>query len=425
METQRAGMVGQVERLRPAAELRPIPNRRAARAVERISRLKVAIFIDNFSATGVVINAIAIAGRLSSRGCRVQLIASQARGALIDSVPKGVEVIALLPPTKGESSRRGRLRRSVFAFQRRLKAFAPDILFSAGNHGHLVSALVSLRFPNCRTIVRISNDLDHMIDGKPTRPFSRWLRIAKFRTVAAFADQIVFVSRHLLRSKSVLGSKAIPKTVVIPNGVDVSSVRERAKEPCDHPWLKDIDSIPLVLAIGRFAPQKNMLTLIRALAIARRTRPVRLLLIGSGPLKEELQEEAAALGIDDAVDFVAPVPNPMPFLARASVMALPSWWEGSSNVLLEALACGTPVVASRTAGNAEDVLDFGRYGLLVDPADADGMAVALLSQAGPDVQLPGDRAFDFCREAALEAYADLILGENVVPARISNVGSPG
>ena len=269
--------------------------------------------------------------------------------------------------------------------------------------------------------MRISNDLDHMIDGKPTRPCSRWWRIAKFRAVAAFADQVVFVSRHLLRSKSVLGSEAIAKAVVIPNGVDVRSVRERAKEPCDHPWVTDVDSIPLVIAIGRFAPQKNMPTLLRALAIARRTRDMRLLLIGSGPLKEELQKEAAALGIEDAVDFVAPVPNPMPFLARASVMALPSWWEGSSNVLLEALACGTPVVASRTAGNAEDVLDFGRYGLLVDPGDADGMAAALLSQTGPDVQLPGDRALDFCREAALEAYADLILGQEALPS----VGSPG
>ena len=124
MKTQRSGMVGQVEHLHPVGELRPFAKRRASRQVARLSRLKVAIFIDNFSATGVVINAIAIASRLSSRGCRVQLIASQARGALIDSVPKGVEVFALLPSTGGESSRRGRLRRSVFAFQRRLKAFA-------------------------------------------------------------------------------------------------------------------------------------------------------------------------------------------------------------------------------------------------------------------------------------------------------------
>jgi glycosyltransferase involved in cell wall biosynthesis len=285
------------------------------------------------------------------------------------------------------------------------------VLFSAGNHGHLASVLASRGLPDCRTIVRISNDLDHMIDGKAVKPFSRWWRIAKFRTVAAFADRLVFVSPHLARSEAVLGKAAIRKATVIPNGVDVAAVRGRAEEPISHEWLANLDEQPLILAVGRLAPQKNFGNLLRAVAIARRSRPMRLLLIGSGPLKPELQEQAVDLGISDAVEFMAPVPNPMPFIAGASVLALTSWWEGSSNVLLEALACGTPIVASRTAGSAEDVLDSGRYGLLVEPRDPEGIAAALLHQVGEDARLPGDRALDFNREAALDAYADLIIGE--------------
>jgi glycosyltransferase involved in cell wall biosynthesis len=115
------------------------------------------------------------------------------------------------------------------------------------------------------------------------------------------------------------------------------------------------------------------------------------------------------VGIADAIQILEPMANPMPYIARASVLALPSWWEGASNVLLEALACGTPIVASRTAGNAEDVLDFGRYGLLVDPDDAEGMAIALLLQTSSEAQFPGDRASEFCREAMLNAYVDLIV----------------
>jgi len=372
---------------------------------------KVAIFIDDFSATGVVVNSIAIARRLHDRGCIVQLIASNAEGALIGSVPEGVAVVGLLPAGKADSSRRGRLRRAIPEFRKQLKAFAPDVLFSAGNHAHLASVLVSRGLSSCRTIVRISNDLDHMIDGKPVKPFSRWWRILKFRTVAAFADRLVFVSPHLTRSEAVLGKGALRKAVVIPNGVDAQAARRRAEEPIAHPWFSDVAEQPLVLTIGRLAPQKNFGNLLRAVAVARRSRPVRLLIIGSGPLKSALEKQAAALGIDEAVELIAPVPNPMPFLAGASVLALPSWWEGSSNVLLEALACGTPIVASRTAGSAEDVLDFGRYGLLVDPADAEGMAAALLRQVGEEALLPGKRALDFSRDAALDAYADLILGE--------------
>lgn len=369
------------------------------------------MFIDDFSATGVVVNSIAIARRLRDRGCVVQLIASNAEGALLGSVPEGVAVAGLLPAGKADSSRRGRLRRSVPEFRKQLKAFAPNLLFSAGNHAHLASVLASRGLPHCRTIVRISNDLDHMVDGKPVKPFSRWWRILKFRMVAAFADRLVFVSPHLTRSQAVLGKAAIDKAVVIPNGVDASAVRQRAAEPVVHPWLPATEEEPLVLAIGRLAPQKNFGTLLRAVAIARRSRPIRLLLIGTGPMKSELGDQAAALGIGEAVEFMEPVPNPMPFLAGASVLALPSWWEGSSNVLLEALACGTPVVASRTAGSAEHVLDFGRYGMLVDPGDPEGMASALLRQAGEQALLPEDRALDFSRDDALDAYADLIMGE--------------
>ena len=383
--------------------------------------MKIAIFIDDFSATGVVVNSIAIARRLHDQGCAVRLVASQAEGALLDTVPDGVTVVGLLPAGNTKASRRGRLRRSIPEFRKQLKAFAPDVLFSAGNHGHLASVMASRGLSRCRTVVRISNDLDHMIDGKPVRPFSRWWRVLKFRTVAAFADRLVFVSPHLLRSEAVLGKGAIRKAVVIPNGVDAEAVRKRAAEPVSHRWLSDVGEHPLVLAVGRLAPQKNFDNLLRAIAIARRSRPVRLLLIGSGPLKQALQKHAAALGIGEAVEFMAPVSNPIPFIAGASVLALPSWWEGSSNVLLEALACGTPIVASRTAGSAEDVLDSGRHGLLVDPGDPEAMAAALLRQAGDDRILPGDRALDFSRDAALAAYADLILGEASPPS----AGLPG
>lgn len=371
--------------------------------------MKLAIFIDDFSATGVVTNAVAIASYLNARGAQVRLIATQAEGPLIDRVPREVSIVGLLPDKNGNSSRHGRLRRSLVAFRMQLRSFSPDVLFSAGNHGHLASVLVSRGLPRCRTIVRISNDLDHMIGGKPSRPFSRWWRVAKFRAVATIADRLVFVSRHLLRSRAVSGKVATEKAAVIPNGVDVEAIRQRAAGSCPHKWCSEASATPLVIGVGRLALQKNFINLVRAVAIARQSREIKLLILGSGPLKAELLKEASALGIEDAVEIIPPVRNPLPYIAQASVLALPSWWEGSSNVLLEALACETPVVASRTAGNAEDVLDYGRYGLLVEPDDPEGMAAALLIQCGNEVQAPGDRAAQFSREAMLDAYAELIM----------------
>ena len=227
------------------------------------------------------------------------------------------------------------------------------------------------------------------------------------RLVIARASRLVLVSRHLLANPLLAAASEAGKVQVIANGVDVDAVRRRAREPLDHPWLAAGDR-STILAVGRFVAQKNFLNLLRALAIARRTRPVRLILIGNGPLRAQVLEESQRAGIADAVDLVEPVANPMPFLARASAVAIPSWWEGASNILLEALACGTPVVASTTAGNAEEVLDGGKYGLLVRPEDPQALAEALLAQTGDDPLLPGNRVDDFDLNVTLAQFGDLV-----------------
>jgi glycosyltransferase involved in cell wall biosynthesis len=143
--------------------------------------------------------------------------------------------------------------------------------------------------------------------------------------------------------------------------------------------------------------------LVRAVAHAARERPLRLIILGGGTTEERLrlQQLARDLGIGDAVHLQDEVANPFPFIARASTFALPSLWEGSSNVLLEALACNVPIVAARSAGNAQEVLGYGRFGLLVEPQDVEGMARAILYQASPGACRPGTRANDFAAATAL------------------------
>lgn len=320
------------------------------------------------------------------------------------SVPAGVKVVGLLPQSSEELPRGARMRRSLAAFRRHLRANSPDLLFSAGNQGHLASVFAAMDVPT-RFVVRISNELDQR-RRKPGSAFARWRRRTKFRLIAARADRLVFVSRRLLRGASAIAG-VDGKSVVIPNGVDVDSVRARMNQPCSHPWLGPGGGVPVVLGVGRLVQQKNFSTLVKAVAEAAKSRPLHLLIIGAGPLDQAPVAEARELNLGQAFQIIPPVENPIPYLARAAVLALPSWWEGASNTLLEALVCNTPVVASRTAGSAEEVLDHGRYGVLVDPEDARAMADALLAQVGPSPVLPGDRAEAFSRSKALEAYAEL------------------
>ena len=363
--------------------------------------MKIAVFIEDFGATGVVRNALAIAGRLAESGQEVILVAARPEGVLRDRAPSGVATVEL----GSGAARRGRkalMRRSIPSLRKFLRDHKPDVLFSGGNHGHLL-CLVASAFLPCRTIVRVSNDLAHGGEGDPN-PLGGALRRLKFRFILNRADRVVLVSHRLLEQVAALDVRLARKAVVIPNGVDAETVREQAEGPDSGFGLAP----PFALATGRLVPQKNFATLLEALAIARRSADLRLLLIGSGPLRGTLEEQARRLGIDGALRIVDPVPNPFPAMKQAEVVVLPSWWEGSSNVLLEALACGTPVVASRTAGSADEILDRGRYGLLVDPDDPDAMASAILQQMGPRTVPPKDRAKSYDRRASLDAYEGLI-----------------
>ena len=369
--------------------------------------MKILVFVEDFGATGVVRNAIAIAARLAEIGHEVTLLAAKPDGVLRETVAATV-VTAALNDAGEEGSRKAVMRRSFLHFRTYLKREKPDIVFSSGNHGHLL-VLAGARFLPCRTIVRISNDLDHWSTDHEAGAWARWTRKLKFRAILTLADRSVLVSNRLLAQVMALDPGLARKAIVIPNGVDVAAVRQQSKGELPDGRLFD-GSAPTILAMGRLVPQKNFATLLEALAIARRSKDVRLLLVGTGPMKTGLLALVEGLGISDAVQMIDPVPNPFPIMKRSAAMILPSWWEGSSNVLLEAIACGTPVIASKTAGNAAEILGEDEYGSLVDPGSPEQLAAAILKQVGPDATLPNDRAQAYDRNVALKAYADLVDG---------------
>jgi glycosyltransferase involved in cell wall biosynthesis len=215
------------------------------------------------------------------------------------------------------------------------------------------------------------------------------------------ADRLLLVSAHLSAHPLLESALAQGKAVIAQNGVALEKVKARAALPCNHPWIND--QVPLVVAVGRLVPHKNLGTLIRAFAAAVLQRPLRLLIVGGGAQAERRRLEllAARLGVADVVRFEGECANPLPLIAGAAAFVLPSLWEGASNVLLEALACAVPIVAARSAGNAQEVLGYGRFGLLVDPLDVRGMSLAILSQTSADPVRPGVRAADFPATVAL------------------------
>jgi glycosyltransferase involved in cell wall biosynthesis len=134
-----------------------------------------------------------------------------------------------------------------------------------------------------------------------------------------------------------------------------------------------------VLSVGRFVPIKNVALLVDALARLRQVdAAAHVLLVGEGPDQRALQQQAARLGIADAVTFAGYIPQDQmaPYYRAADVFALASEFDNSPNVVLEAMASGLPVVATDVGGVAEYVIDE-RGGSLVPRADAEAMARAL------------------------------------------------
>ena len=389
----------------------------------RCVALRIQIFVSDLSATGVVRNAVAIANEAAASGYDVRLLTCSPDGVMRNQIRADVTLVRLTRGDCAGRSRRYQLQQALTEYRRHSRNWRPDIMLSAGNHGHLLSCIAWLGLPG-KKLLRVSNDLRH---GSPSFLTRIW-RDLKFRLVAGLADRLVLVSRahgeHPLLAHHIASGKAL----VIANGVDVESVRAASSHPCPHRWAAD-SSIPIVLAVGRHARQKNFATLLNALAVARARRPIRLIILGDGPKSEtaRLQALVTFLGISKDVDFVPATANPFPYMAAARALALPSLWEGSSNVLLEAMACGTPVIASRTAGDARNVLGDGHYGVLVDPNDIEGLASSLLQQIGTDRVAPGDRASSFARSLAMRRYIRLFdqLIDEAAVTRVGRIAVPG
>jgi glycosyltransferase involved in cell wall biosynthesis len=167
---------------------------------------------------------------------------------------------------------------------------------------------------------------------------------------------------------------------------------------------------PVVLAAGRLHRQKGFDVLLRAFATARAHLNCRLIILGEGPDRKDLLALARALDIGNDVALPGFTGNPFAFMARAAVFVLPSRWEGFPNALVEAMACGTPVIAADCPSGPHDILAGGRFGRLVPPENVEALATALVEMlsARPDTQQARVRAQEFSVAAATSRYLQVL-----------------
>ena len=229
------------------------------------------------------------------------------------------------------------------------------------------------------------------------------------RTLYPLADAVVAVSRGVGESvRRSLGVDA-ERVSVIYNGVPAGRIRRLAQAEVTHPWFADGEP-PVVLSVGREAPMKDHPTLVEAFGLARREVNSRLVILGklSAPYRARLRSLARGYGVEGDLGFVDFDENPYRYMRRAGLLALSSRWEGLPTVVLEALACGTPVVSTDAPYGPREIL--GGWGDLPPVGDAPALAralVATLRGERPTEEALRARAADFSIEKAADTYLAL------------------
>lgn len=185
----------------------------------------------------------------------------------------------------------------------------------------------------------------------------------------------------------------------------------KVRETPEHPWYRE-PGPPLIVSIGRLHRQKDFPTLLTAFARLLERRPARLLVLGKGPQLSELLKLTGELGISKHVDFPGFVDNPYAFLARARLFVQSSRHEGFGNVLVEAMACGCPVVSTDCPSGPREILEGGRWGQLVAVGDSVALAEAMVRamEAPPQRGALRKRASLFSLERTVGRYEELLLG---------------
>ncbi len=373
-----------------------------------------AIFIYGPTGGGATRRTFTLAEGFTARGHRVDLVVINPTGPLADALPPGVEMVQLDSPllrlTGRLHSRRRQIAASAFALARYLRHRQPQLLLSAANHVHMSAAwarrLAGGKIP---LVLRVSNHLtqSHLYGGsKRPRP----LRLRLARRLYGWADTAIAVSAAIAEDVAHHTSLPASRIHTIINPTFTPELLAKAKAPLHHPWLEP-GSPPLILCAGRLAPGKDFPTLLHAFATLREQRPARLVILGEGKRRGELEALARELGIDRDLALPGFVDNPMAWMARASVFALSSSWEGSPGVLIEAMACGCPVVSTNCPSGPDEILDGGRFGPLVPVGDPTALAKAILDtlDAPRDPEKLRQRASEFSVERAIDRYLEVLL----------------
>jgi glycosyltransferase involved in cell wall biosynthesis len=359
----------------------------------------LSFFIPDLTVGGAEQVVVNIVNGLADRGYPAELVLSERKGELLSQVASGISIVELPPKPAQPLGVATHLPALTVYLSRK----EPTVLFTHLTQASVV-ALSAKRLLDVETAVIPTH---HAASGVSTdRSIKRTAVRQLTRRLYPSADRIIAVSKCVGDTVAADLSVDPRRISVLHNPVEVASIQKQAATPVDHKWIED-DDTDVVLFVGRIADQKDLRTWLRAFKTVHAQHPdLRGVIVGQGPRRNDIIEYAAELGLDDIVSVPGYVDNPFRYMAQASVFLLSSHSEGLPTVLIEALACGCPIVSTECPCGPREILGDGRYGGLAPVGDVDRLAESVVAQL--DDPVPSEtlrrRAMDFSPDSILDDY---------------------
>lgn len=358
---------------------------------------KVAIFLPSLRGGGAERVMVNLARGLAELGLQVDLVLARAEGPLLDEVPKEVRVVDL-----GAK----RVLYSLPGLVRYLRRERPSAMLSALDHANVV-ALWAKKLAGVPTRVVLSVHNPPSLDTANAQTFRAKLMPLWGQIFYPWAHTVVAVSQGVAKDLVQLTGLPMDKVKVIYNPAVTPELLAKAEEPLDHPWFQPGEP-PVILGAGRLTAQKDFPTLIRAFALVRRKLPSRLMILSEGEERPRLEALVQELGLEADVALPGFVDNPYKYMKHAGVFVLSSKYEGFGLVLVEAMACGTPVIATDCPSGPAEILEGGKWGRMVPMGNADALAQAILRTLKTPISVGIENTERYMLDYAVARYAEVM-----------------
>lgn|GEM_PF-4656928 len=363
--------------------------------------MKIAMFSFGFEIGGVERLFVNLANALQQQGHEVLYVVSHERGPFRAELSTAVRLVNL----------RSRVRSAFLPLRRIIQSEKPDLFLVGPDFPAVLAVFVHLSLPGSTKLVLTQHNYFD-VDMRKSMGFLGKLVPWAVPILWKRADKVVAVSQGI---RSFLLGKGVPasKLQCIYNPVDQAALVQKSTEldSAHREVLTWIDGQPLIMFLGRLTKVKNLQYLLLSFARLREHSQAKLILVGDGPLKAELQAQASALGLSDSVLLAGEFRNPYPILAAARMLVLSSFSEALPTVVIEALCFGKPVVTTPTG--AKEILLEGALGhVLPDFTDVTCFSSAMqnfLDQeySAESIAKCQERAAEFTMDKCLSQYLDL------------------